>query len=87
MTVIAVIAARDMRRVLAAGSDAVVAGAAGPDYLGVIDNRHRLPHICAVAVFTNIGRQRVCRAFTCCVRAVVAVNAVTCDGRVIKGCG
>ncbi len=86
MTVIAVIAARDMRRVLAGGSDAVVAGAATPDYLGVIDYHHGLPHIRGVAVFTDVRRQGVCRALTRCVRAVMAVYAVSRDGRVIEGC-
>ena len=41
MTVIAVIAARNMRRVFAGCDDTVVTGSAGAEDLGVVDGRHR----------------------------------------------
>ena len=86
MTVIAVVTARNMRRLLAGGGDTVVAGAATSDYLRVIDYHNGLPHIGGVAIFTDVRCQGVCRAFARCVCAVMAVYAATRDCRVIESC-
>ena len=84
MTVIAVVAAGDVCRVLAGGGNAVVAGATSTQDLGVVDNYHRREYIGRVAVFTDIRRQGVCRIFARCVRTVVAIYAIAGDGRVIE---
>ena len=84
MTVIAIVAAGDVRRVLAGGSDAIMAGATGPQNLGVIDYHHGREHIGAVAVFTDIGRQRVCRVFARRIRAIMAVDTVTRNRSVVE---
>lgn len=86
MAVIAVVAARDVRRMLASGCYAVMAGAASPDHLGVIDDKHRLPNVRGVAVFADVCCQCVRRTLTRCVRTVMAVHAVAGDSRVIE-CG
>ena len=73
-----------MRRVLASGGDTVVAAAARADDLGVIDDHHRHKDICGVTVFTHNRRLNVCQAFTGCIRAVMAANAVASDVYVIE---
>ena len=87
MTVIAVVAAGNMRWMLAGGCDAVVAGATCTQDLGVIDYCHWRKHACAMAVFADVRRKRVRLVFTGCIRAVMAVYAVSRDGRVVKNCG
>ena len=75
-----------MRRVLADSSNAVVAAATRPDDLGVVDNHHRHKDICGVAVFAHIRRLYVRRAFTRCIRAVVAADTIARDVYVIEIC-
>jgi hypothetical protein len=77
VTVIAIVAACDVRRVLAGGDDAVMARPATPDYLRVIDCHHGCKRIRAVAIFTDIGRLNVPHVFTGCIRAVMAGAAST----------
>ena len=84
MTVIAVIPARDVRRVLAACNDAVMTGAAGAQYLGVVDRENRRPHIAAVTVFANIARLYVRGALARGFGAVVAAEAVARDVDMIE---
>ena len=84
MTVIAIVAAGDVCRVLAGRSDAIVTGATGPQNLGVIDYHHGREYVGAVAVFTDIGRQRVCRVFARRIRAVMAVDTVTRNRSVVE---
>jgi len=55
VAVVAIIAAGDMCWVLAGRNDAVVAGAAGADHLGVIHGVRRDPDIGIVAVFANFS--------------------------------
>lgn len=84
MTVIAGIAADNMCRVLARCRDAIVTAATGPDHLRVVDNHHWHKNIRGVAVFTHIRRLNMYRAFTCCIRAVVATNTIAGDIYVIE---
>ena len=84
MTVIAVVAARDVRRVFADRRDAVMARAAGAQYLRVIDSKCGRPHIARVAIFADIRRLDVCGGLTRGFRAVVAVDAVTDDVQVVE---
>ena len=84
MAVVAVGAAVDVSRMFAGSCDAIVAGCAGADDLGVIDNYHGLPHCSGVAIFTDACRQGVRRALARSIRAVMAVYAVSGDGSMIK---
>ena len=79
MAIIAAIAARQMRRGLAGRIHAVVAGTAAAKYLCMVDGigRHELHRV--VAVLANIRGLRVAGAFTGCVGAVMAGNAVARD--------
>ena len=86
MTVIAGDAACDMRRVLAGSDDTVMAGAAGPDHLAVIDSHHGHENVGAVAIFTDIGRLNVCQVLARCIRAVMAANAVAGNIYVVEIC-
>ena len=86
VTVIAIVTACNMSRVLADCSDAIVAGCAGADDLGVIDDYHGLPHCSGVAIFTDVCRQGVRWALACSVRAVMAIYAVSGDGSMIESC-
>ena len=86
MTVVAGVAAGYVRRVLAGGDDAVVAGAATPHYLCVIDATCRHPYRRTVAVFANIGRQNVRRILTSGLRAVMAADAIAEDIHMSKIC-
>ena len=84
MTVIAGIAANNMRRVLARCRDAIVTAATCPDHLRVVDNHHWHKDICGVAVFTHIRRLNMCRAFARCIGAIVAAHAIAGDVYVIE---
>ena len=75
-----------MRWMFAGGNVAIVTGAAASNYLGMIDYHHGLPYRCRVAVFTDVCRQGMRRAFAGRVRAVMTVYAATRDGRMIEGC-
>ncbi len=84
MTVVAIIAAGDMRWVLACRNDAVVARAAGTDHLGVIHGVCWHPDIGIVAVFANFRCQNVRRVFAGCLYAVVAACTIAGDTNVIE---
>jgi len=84
VTVIAGVAAGNVRRVLAGGDDAVVTGTTTSDHLRVIDGHDGREHIRGVAVVTDIRRSDVCRVLTGCVRAVMAAKTVTGDVPVIE---
>ena len=84
MTVVAVVAARNMRRVLASCIRAVVAGAATSKYLRVIDSRNGRKYSRIMAVFTDICRLHVRGILADCLRAVVTTDTVTGDIHVIE---
>jgi len=84
MTVIAVIAAGDVRRVLAACNDAVMTGAARAQHLRVVDRENRRPHIAAVTVLANIARLYVRGALARGFGAVVAAEAIARDVDMIE---
>ena len=86
MTVIAGVATGDMCRGLADGSDTVMAGDTGSNYLRVIDGQRRCKHIGRVAVLADIRCLNVCRIFAGCVRTVMTADAVTGDVDVIEIC-
>ena len=73
-----------MRWVLAGRNDAIVAGAAGSDNLGVIHGVCWHPDIGIVTIFANFRCQNMCRVFAGCFYTVVAVCAVAGDTDVIE---
>ena len=84
MAIITSIATADVRWMLAGGSDAIVAGAARADDLGVINRRRWNPQRTVVAVFADIGGLYVGRALAGGGGAVVTADAVTRDAGMIK---
>ena len=63
VAVIAVVAARNVRRVFARRNRAVMAGQTGADNLGVVNRNRRLKECGAMAIFTDIGGENVIRVF------------------------
>ena len=84
VTIVASVATGNMRQVFANGDDAIMAGAASPDNLGVIDHHYRRKDISRVTVFANIGCLDVCRIFAGSIRAVVTAHAIARDIDVIE---
>jgi len=84
VAVVAVIATCYVSRVFASGGNAVMAGAACSQNLCVVDRNNGHEYNCAVAVFTDVRRQRVRWVFAGGVRTVMAVAAVTRDTGVIE---
>ena len=84
MTVITVVAAGYMRRVLPGGRETVVAGAAGADDLRVVDGKYGCPDIGRVAVLTDICRLNVSRALACRAAAVMAAYAIAGNTHVVE---
>lgn len=84
MTVIAIGAAGNVRRVLARGYYAVMAGAAATEYLCMVYRVNRHPDIRVMAVFTNVGRLNVREILACGFDAVVATDAIANDACMIE---
>ena len=84
MAVVAIIAAGDMRRVLARRNNAIVAGAAGSNNLGVVHRESWNPDIGVMAVLANFCSQNVRRVLAGRFDAVVAAYAIAGDANVIK---
>lgn len=84
VAVVAVIATRNMGRVFAGSSYAIVTGATGSEYLGVVDGRDGTPLVTIVAILAGAGRLDVRLAFACRSSAVMATFAVVEDVGVIE---
>ncbi len=84
MTVVASIAAGDVRWVLANRSKAVVAGGARADDLCVINGHHRRKYIGGMAVFADIGCIYVPDILASRLGAIVAAYAVAHDIQVVE---
>ena len=65
-------------------SDAVVAGTASADHLGVIDRDNGRPYCRAMAIFTDIRCLHMCRVLACRLSAVMTADAVAEDVDVIE---
>ena len=63
---------------------AVVAGRAGPNYMGVIDCPGRIPGCCAVTVLASIRRSDVAWVLTGKIDAIVARETVARDTRMVE---
>lgn len=84
MTIVTIVAARNVRWVFAGSSIAVMTRAAGTQHVCVIDGKHGIKYICRVAVLADITGRYVLRAFANCLSAVVAAYAVASDVHVIE---
>lgn len=84
MAVVTGVAAGKVGGMLAGGDDAIVTGIAGTDDLRVINGEHRRKDVGVVAVFTDISCLNVRLVFTCCLHAVVAVDAISGDIQVVE---
>ena len=84
VAVVAVVAARDVGRMLPGRRDAVVAGAAGAEDLGVVHGKHGRPDIARMAVLADVGGLHVCRRFASCFGAVVTAETVADDVHVVE---
>ena len=84
MAVIAVIAAGDMRWILAGCNDTIVARTASADYLGVIHCVRWNPDIGIVTIFANFCCQNMRRVLAGRFNTVVAACAITGDTNVVE---
>ena len=87
VTIAAVVATRNMRRVLACRCDAIVAGAAGAHHLGMVNRYCRHIGYGAVAILADIAGLNMSHTLARGCNAVVAGNAIADDTGVIKKCG
>lgn len=84
MTVVTVIPTANVRRRLTRRDRAIVAVTAASDYLRVIDRIHGHEQVRVVAVLAHVGRLYVRRALADRICAVMAVDAVVGDVRVVE---
>jgi hypothetical protein len=84
VAVVAVIAALHVRRILARGDRAVMAGSAAAGYLSMVDGISGRPERVVVAVLTNIGRIDVRRILAASFGAVVASETVVADTGMVE---
>ena len=84
VAVITVFATRYVRRVLAGCCVAIVAGAAGPEYLGVVDRVSRRKCYVVVTVLAYIARVDMRGVLSRCLHAIVTIDAVSGDVCVVE---
>ncbi len=84
VTIVTVIAARDVGRMLTGSREAVMAGAAGARHLRMVHRVRGRPHIAVVAVFTDVAGLNVSQVLASRFHAIVATYAVTRDAHVIE---
>jgi hypothetical protein len=87
MTVVTVVAARNMRRVFSRRGGTVMAGPTGSNYLRVINRNRWLKGEGAMTVFADISCLYVSHALANSSSAVVARYAVSSDTRMIESRG
>ena len=86
MAIVAVVATRDVSRVLTGCGRIVVTGETGANDLRMVDGICRRPVHIVVAILADIGRQHMRRALAGRIDAVVAADAVAGDADVIEIC-
>jgi len=84
MAVIAGIAARNVRRMLAGRDNAVVAAVASPDNLSVVNSEDWRKDVGVVAILTNIAGENMCQVLANGIDIVMAVNTLTSDVQVVE---
>ena len=76
MTVVAIDATGDVRRILAGCSDAVMTGPACAEYLRMVNCKHRRKNIGCMAVFADIAGLNVSDVLADCLNAIVTIDTV-----------
>lgn len=76
MAIVAIIATGNMRCVFTGRRNTIMAGAAGAQYLRVVDCCGRRKGYCAVAVLTDVCCLYVCRTLARGTGAIVAADAI-----------
>ena len=84
MTIIAGIVTGDVCRMFSGRCDAVMTGAAGANYLGMVDGKNGHEYIGAVAVLANVAGLHMPGVLAVRIHPIVAVDAITGDVYVIK---
>lgn len=84
VTVVAVVAARNVRRVFAGCGNAIMTGPAGSEYLSVVNCESGFECRRTMAVLAYVARLYVRRALTDGTRTVVTADAVSDDARMVK---
>lgn len=84
MAIVAIVTARDMRRVLAYCYRVVMAGYAGTDHLGVVDTHCRNPQVRSMTILTHVRCIDMSLVLTGRCSAIVTAEAVISDTDVIK---
>ena len=84
VTIVTIVAAGNVRRVLAGRGGAVVTRATGAEYLRVVDSNCWFPDSLAVAVLAYIGGLNMCGTLTRGINTVVTVDAIADDIEVIE---
>lgn len=84
VAVLAIVATVDMCRMFASRSYAVVTGAAGAEYLGVIDCKGWDPQIRCMAILTHVSCLHMRWRFTRCFHTVVTATAIASDVDVVE---
>lgn len=84
VAIVAIVAACDMRGVLAGRGDAVVTRGTTAENLCVIDGHYRHPDRWVVAIFTNVRCLNMHGAFAGRIRTVMAIHAVAHNIQVIE---
>ena len=84
MTIVAIVAAGDVRRVFAGRSHAIVAGTARANHLRVVDQVRRYPGVRRMAILADVGRLDMRWRLASGVDAVVAVETVAGNVDVVE---
>ncbi len=84
MTIITVVAGRDMRQMFAGRSNPVVARTTSTKNLGMVDSISRRKYVRVVTVFANVRRLYMCRSLAHRIDAVMTAGTVINDSKVIE---
>jgi hypothetical protein len=86
MTVVTIIAAGYVGRMLASRDHTVMAGTTSPYHLGVVDGKSGSPQVRRVAVFADIACLNMGERFASRFNAVMATDTISCDVHMIEIC-
>lgn len=84
VTIVAIITAVHVGRVLAGRRYTVMTGTACPQYLRMINRKHGCPDIRVMAVLAHVRSLNMRRTLARCLHAVVATNAISRDVYVVE---
>ena len=86
VAVVAIVAAGNMRRMLANRYYTVMAGAAGADDLRMVNRKCRNPGVWCMAIFADNTGKNMVGVLAGCIRTVVAARTIASDIDVVKVC-